>query len=202
MKIVIIGATGLVGGHIVSALENEHEVIRVGYKDGDYSVDIADINSIKKMYQKIGNFDALVSATGLVEFGPLRELSQEQWKLGFDNKLLGQINLVLEGLKHINDNGSFTLTSGIISQDPIRFGAAATTVNRGIEGFVASAALEMTNGIRINVVSPTLLEEAVENFGPYFKGFDPVPGRTVALGFVKSVEGLKNGETIEVRGVV
>lgn len=115
---------------------------------------------------------------------------------------MGQINLVMDGLKYIQDNGSFTLTSGIISQDPIRFGTAATMVNRAIEGFVASAALEMPRGIRINVVSPTVLKEAVENFGPFFKGFDPVAGSKVALGYIKSIEGLKTGQTIEVRGLV
>jgi hypothetical protein len=40
-------------------------------------------------------------------------------------------------------------------------------------------------------VSPTLLEESVESFGPFFSGFDPVPAPKAALGFIKSVEGLK-----------
>ncbi len=202
MEIIIVGATGILGKAVTDSLKINHEIIEVGLKNGAVNADITSLESIHSMYEKIGPFDALVSTTGAVHFGPLEEITQEQWQLGLNNKLMGQINLVTEGLKHINDNGSFTLTTGIISNDPIRFGTAATLVNRAIEGFVTSAALEMPRGVRINAVSPTILEESVEAFGPYFMGFDPVPASTAALGFVKSVEGLRTGEVFEIRGAI
>ena len=200
MKIIAIGATGTLGKAVVSTLKVSHEIIRVGLNEGDYNVDITDINSIKNMYERIGEFDALVSTTGVVHFGPLTDITQEQWQLGLNNKLMGQINLVMEGLKHINSGGSFTLTSGIISQDPIRYSAAATTVCSALEGFAASAALELPQGVRVNVVSPTILEESVELFGDAFAGFEPIPASVAAKAFLKSVEGAKNGETFYVRG--
>jgi len=202
MKIIIVGATGVLGKAVTETLKTNHDVIEVGLNSGDITTDITNIDSIRNMYEKAGSFDALVSTTGVVHFGPLNEITQEQWQLGLNNKLMGQINLVTEGLNYIRDNGSFTLTSGIISQDPIRFGTAATVVNRAIEGFVASAALEMPRGIRINTVSPTILKESVESFGPYFSGFDPVPASKVALGFIKSVEGLRTGLTLEIKGAI
>ena len=45
----------------------------------------------------IGNFDALVSAAGLAKFGALAELSDEDYSLGLDHKLMGQVNLVRMG---------------------------------------------------------------------------------------------------------
>ena len=153
------------------------------------------------MYDGVGAFDALVSTTGSVHFGPLEDFTQDQWKLGLNSKLMGQVNLVTEGLKHIADNGSFTLTSGILSHDPIRFGVAATMVNRAIEGFVVGASIEMPRGIRLNAVSPTLVEESVEHYGDYFHGFDPIPAAKAALGYCKSVEGLRTGHIFEVGGL-
>ena len=202
MKIIVIGATGTLGSAVTRDLEKDHEVIKVGFNSGDIHVDISDISSIRAMYEKVGDFDALVSPTGLVHFGPLTDITQEQWQLGLNNKLMGQINLVMEGLKHINSGGSFTLTSGIVSQDPIRYGVAATTVCAALEGFAASAALELPDGVRVNVVSPTILEESVELFGSAFSGFEPVPAAVAAKAFRKSVEGAKNGETLYVRGRV
>ena len=202
MKIIVVGATGVLGKAVTESLKPRHEVIEVGLNSGDLNADITELNSIRNMYEKIGAFDALISTTGVVHFGPFEEITQDQWLLGVNNKLMGQVNLVTEGLKHISDGGSFTLTTGIISQDPIRYGTAATMVCRAIEGFVASAALEMPRGIRINAVSPTILEESVESFGPFFQGFEPVPAARVALGFVKSIEGLRTGSTFEVKGIL
>ena len=42
---------------------------------------------------------------------------------------MGQINLTLIGQHLLNDNGSFTLTSGVLDRDPIRQGANAAAVN-------------------------------------------------------------------------
>lgn len=202
MKIIVVGATGTLGRAVTSELEKDHEVIKVGFNSGDIHVDISDISLIREMYEKVGDFDALVSPTGLVHFGPLEEITPEQWQLGLKNKLMGQINLVMEGLKHVNPEGSFTLTSGIVSQDPIRYGVAATTVCAALEGFAAAAALELPRSVRINVVSPTILKESVELYGSAFTGFEPVPAAVVAKAFRKSVEGAKNGETLYVRGRV
>lgn len=200
MKVIVVGATGTLGSAITSDLKNDHEVVEVGFSEGDVQVDITDFGSIKAMYQKVGAFDALVSATGAVHFGPLPDITQEQWRLGLNNKLMGQINLVMEGAKHINDGGSFTLTAGIISRDPIRYGAAATTVCSALEGFAASAALELPRGIRVNAVSPTILEESVDLFGSAFAGSEPVPAAVAAKAFRKSVEGARSGQTFTVQG--
>lgn len=200
MKIIVVGANGTLGSAITEDLKKDHEVVGVGFSKGDVQVDITDIGSIKAMYEEIGTFDALVSAAGAVHFGPLEDITQEQWMLGLNNKLMGQINLVMEGARHINDGGAFTLTAGVISKDPIRYGAAATTVCSALEGFAASGALELPRGIRVNVVSPTILEESVELFGAAFAGFEPVPAAVAAKAFRKSVDGAHSGRTFTVQG--
>lgn len=202
MKVIVVGATGTIGSAVVSELEARHEIVKVGNSNGDVQVDITSKDSIKAMYEKIGPFDALVATTGLVHFGPLQDMTADEWQLGLNSKLMGQVNLVLEGINHINENGSFTLTSGILSDEPIRFGASASMVNRALEGFVMGAAVELPKGVRINVVSPTVIEESMPAYGPYFRGFDPVSAAKAALGYSKSVEGLRTGATIRVDGQV
>jgi NAD(P)-dependent dehydrogenase (short-subunit alcohol dehydrogenase family) len=63
-----------------------------------------------------------------------------------------------------------------------------------MEGFVAGAAIELPRGIRINGVNPTVLEESMPAFGPYFVGFEPAPAARVALAYARSVDRLQTGQ--------
>ncbi|MBB72658.1 MAG: short chain dehydrogenase [Legionellales bacterium] len=198
MKIIIIGASGTIGKAIVNELQPRHDIVQVGYSSGDVQVDITDAASIQRMYETIDNIDAVVMATGKVHFAGLDEMTEQDYRLGLDNKLMGQINVVLAGLHRINDGGSFTLTSGILNRDPIQYGSSAAMVNGAIDGFVKSAALEMPRGIRINCVSPTVISEAMEGYAPYFRGYQPVTAARAALAYSKSVEGLQTGQIFTV----
>lgn len=196
MKIIVIGAEGDVGKTVCDELSGRHEIIRVGRTSGDVHADIGDRSSIEAMYRKVGKVDAVVSATGSVHFGPLTEFTEEQFMLGLWNKVMGQINVVLAGLEYVTDGGSFTLTSGVLDRDPIRMGTGAATANGAIGGFVVGAAIEMPRGLRVNVVSPGLLEASLPRYGSWFPGHMPVSSRRVGLAYAKSVEGALTGKVI------
>ena len=197
MKIVLIGSTGTIGKAVVEALSCNHDVVKVGNCGGDYQVDISSTESIKKLYDSVGNFDAVVSAAGLAKFGALAELKDEDYSLGLNNKLMGQVNLVRMGLDHINDNGSFTLTSGLLASEPMPGSAAISTVNAGLNGFTRAAALEMPRAIRINVVSPIWVTETMKKSGMDTAG--GMSAKDTARAYVESVEGSRNGEVLDVR---
>lgn len=194
MKIIIVGASGTIGQAVATALKSEHEIITVGSSSGDYQVDMTDLASIKDFYKQIKQFDALVSTAGRAPFKPVAELTNDDFAAGLANKLMGQINLVMEGLNYISEKGSFTLTTGLLNQHPVKNAALLALVNGGLEGFVRGAAIDMPKQTRINVVSPALIAESVPKIGAAFKGFVPVPAATVALSYVKSVEGLQTGQ--------
>jgi NAD(P)-dependent dehydrogenase (short-subunit alcohol dehydrogenase family) len=198
MKIIVIGGTGTIGKAVVKELAPRHEVIVAGQKNGDLQVDMMDPRSIEKMYQAAGKFDAVIVTAGNVHFGALTEMNAEHYAIGLQSKLMGQVNIVLLGLPHINDVGSFTLTSGILNQDPIRLGSSASMVNGALDGFVKSAAIEMPRGTRINAVSPTVIAEAMDAYAEYFRGFLPVPAAQAALAYSKSVEGAQTGQVYRV----
>lgn len=198
MKIIVVGGTGLIGRAVVKELAPRHEVITVGHKNGDKLVDITNRDSINKLFQDVGQFDALIATTGKVCFMDFARLKDEEYRIGINDKLMGQINLVTIGYEYIKDHGSFTLTSGILNHDPIRGGTAAAMVNGALEGFVTGAAVEMQRGVRINLVSPTVLVEVMEAYGPYFPGFEPVAAEVVARAYTKSVEGPQTGSIYRV----
>lgn len=198
MKVLIVGGSGTLGKCVVEALKDEHEVITAGRNSGDIQVDIEDTPSIASMYKQLGSFDALISTLGKAHFGPLTAITNEQFYLGLNNKLMGQVNLVMEGMKTINDKGSFTLTSGILNHEPVPLSVNAAMANGALDAFVKAAANELPRGLRINIVSPTVLQESTDVYGPFFKGYEPVAGKTVAQAYCKSLENLSTGRVFKV----
>ena len=198
MKILLIGAGGTIGSAVDKELSQRHEVIRIGRSSGDLQVDISDSASIRNLFEQTGRFDALICAAGNVNFVALGEMSEKDFALGLQDKLMGQVNLLLIGREFANDGASFTFTSGVINREPIRTGSSAALVNAALDGFVKAAAIELPRGLRVNSVSPTVLTEAMGKYAPYFRGFKSVAAADVALAYAKSVEGLHTGQTYQV----
>ncbi|MDQ7913012.1 short chain dehydrogenase [Pseudomonas sp. 102515] len=198
MKIILVGASGTLGSAIAERLGNRHELIRVGRRSGDLQVDITQPESIRALFAQVGRFDALVSAVGSVTFAPFTEMTPEAYQKGLQDKLMGQVNLVLLGQAQAAEGASFTLTTGILSEHPIAQGSSAAMVNAAVEGFVRGAAIELPRGQRLNAVSPTVLQESLGHYGDFFRGFKAVPGAEAALAYERSVEGRETGKTYRV----
>lgn len=194
MRVLVVGASGTVGKAAVSQLSRRHQIVTAGRSGADVSVDLMNEASVRQMYVGLGTIDAVVACAGHAHFGPVTAMTPVEFRKGLDDKLMGQIHLVLLGLSHISDGGSFTLTSGILDRDPVRAGANAAAVNGAIGAFVRSAAIEMPRGIRINAVSPGLLEESAQKYDGFFPGHQPVSSARVGLAYVKSVEGGLTGQ--------
>lgn len=198
MKILIVGAAGTIGKAVAEELGQRHEIVGAGRDSGSVAFDMTDPASVKTAFAAIGTVDAVVVAAGAVTFKPLPEMSPADYLFGLQNKVMGQVNVVLGGLPRVADGGSFTLTTGVLDHDPIRAGSGASMANGAINAWVAAAAIEMPRGIRINVVSPGLLEESEAALGSFFPGHIPVPGRRVARAYAKSVEGAQTGQVYSV----
>lgn len=195
---MIVGASGTLGRAIVEHLAHSHELIKVAKTQGDYQVDITSEESIKALFEKVGRVDGIISVTGNLHFSPISEMTGQGFNIGLNDKLLGQVNLALIGQNYLNEGGSITLTSGIVSQQPIKGGTNASTVNAALEGFVKSAAIELKNGQRINAISPSVVTESLDVYGPFFPGYESVPAQRVAMAFQRSIEGGLTGQTFNV----
>lgn len=198
MKILIIGGNGTIGKKVTSHFEKENKVLIAGRTSGDLTVDIADSNSIKEMFEKTGKLDAIICIAGEANWADFNKLTEEDYYIGLKSKLMGQVNLVRLGQNYLSPKGSITLSTGVLADDPVAQTASAAMVNGGIHSFVKAVALEIENGIRINVVSPDMVEDAYEKYNEAFPGHNPVPMEKVVNGYVRSVNGLGNGEIIRI----
>ena len=198
MRVLVVGASGTIGRAVVAELRERHEIVAAGRESGDIRVDITDKASIRAAFEAAGQIDAVVSAAGKVKFAPFAEMAEADYQIGLGDKLMGQVNLVLIGREFITDGGSFTLTTGMLDSDPIRLGTSASMVNGAVNAFVVAAAIEMERGLRINAVSPGVITEAMPDYAPFFRGFEPVPAARAALAYAKSVEGAQTGQVYRV----
>ncbi len=198
MKILIIGGTGTIGKKVSVHLAKKHEIVIAGRNSGDVNVDIANSKSIEAMYESIGKVDAIVCIAGEAKWAALDSMTEEDFYIGLKSKLMGQVNLVRIGQKYLNTGGSFTLSTGILADDPVVGTTSPAMVNGGIHSFVKAASLELGNSVRINVVSSGLVEDAVEKYEAYFPGHNAIPMDKVINAYVKSIEGQGNGNIITI----
>lgn len=196
MRILVVGATGTIGSAVVQALGPRHEVIAASYSSSELTVDMADRESINRLYARVGKVNAVVCTAGHAAFRPLLALTDAELGHSIAGKLLGQVNLVRLGVDSLADGGSFTLSSGLLSRQPMRGSAALSMVNAAIEGFVRAAALELPRAIRVNAVAPSWVRETLVALGS-----DPSPGvpaAKVGKTFVRCVESDMTGQVLDV----
>lgn len=79
--------------------------------------------------------------------------------------------MTLIGQNYLNDGGSITLTSGIVSEEPIH------DSQRGDRRLCSRRCEEILGKARINVVSPTYVDQSAEIFSPFVPGYESVPVR-------------------------
>ena len=195
MKIIIVGASGRIGKEVDKALSNSHDIVRVGLRSGDVQCDYTDIESVRGMFEKIGEFDSLISvAGGDSTFKSFQDLDDEDYRYGFERKLLGQIRFLRYGENTIRDNGSFVFTSGFLSHYPNPASIATGPLNAAVDAFVNNTAPMLPRGIRINVVSPAPIIE------PGQEGKGLVTAAETAKLYVQAVEGNITGQVLRAWG--
>ncbi len=196
MKILVVGATGIIGKEVANLLSRNHEVVRVGHSSGDFQVDLASKASIAGLYSRVGVIDAVVSTAGNANFAPFAQLTDEDYELALVSKLMGQVNLVRLGQDYLKDGGSFTLTSGMMAHSPIPGAVAVSMANGALQSFTRAAAQELDKGHRLNIVSPRFVKETME-----LMGMDPTSGISAAetaKAYLAAISGTANGETLDV----
>ena len=200
MKILVIGGEGTIGKKVVSFLSKKHSVITAGRKNGKIYLDLSNKESIKKLFENNVKFDAVISIAGEVIWAPFNDISQDDFYIGIKNKMMGQVNLVQIGQNYITPGGSFTLTTGILADEPVIMTTGAALVNGAIHSFVKAVVLEIKNNIRVNVISPGLVKDSEKKYGHLFPGHNIIPMEKLAETYSEIVEGDQNGQVIRLYG--
>jgi len=195
MRIIIVGASGRIGKEVDKALSGRHDIVRVGARSGDVNCDYTIPTSVRDMFDKIGEFDALISAVGGDSiFKLISDLDDQDYRYGFERKFLGQIRFLKIGESFVRDNGSFVFTSGYLSQYPNPASIATGPLNAAVDTFVKNTASLLPRGIRINVVSPAPIVE------PGQEGRGLVTALQTAKLYEEAVEGNMTGQVLRAWG--
>jgi NAD(P)-dependent dehydrogenase (short-subunit alcohol dehydrogenase family) len=199
-KVLVVGASGLLGRSIVDELGDSAEVVTASRSSCAETVDISSRESIERLFARVGQVDGLVCVAGTAPFLPWADATDDHWAHGLANKLMGQVNLARIGSGFVRDGGAIVLTTGVLSDYPIPGSAIVTTVNAAIDGFVRSAAIEIGRGVRVNAVSPGWVTETMEAMG--MDSSPGMPAAEVARIFIDLLEGDVTGQTVRaVKGV-
>jgi NAD(P)-dependent dehydrogenase (short-subunit alcohol dehydrogenase family) len=160
-KILVIGANGLLGSHIVGQLQGSNEVVQASLSASQEQVDITQTASLQKLFERTGQVDAVICTAGVADFVPWERMTEADWQHSLNNKLMGQVKVIEVGAHFVPPGGSITVTSGVLAQDPVPGSAIVTTVNAAVEGFVRAAAVELGSKIRVNAISPGWVAETL-----------------------------------------
>ncbi|MBC9797555.1 short chain dehydrogenase [Sinomicrobium weinanense] len=198
MKILIIGAHGTIGKRITERLSGKHEVITAGRNSGDLRVDLTSKKSIQDLFEQVKGLDACLCTAASGAMDNFRSLTELDLLINMKGKLLGQVNTVLIGQHYLNDNGCFTLTSGIFADRPSKGVTGGGMISGALHSFVLSAAVELERGLRVNVVSPGMAEDSAADFSRFFPDLKPVGMGRIVDAYVETIEKDNTGEIIRV----
>ena len=186
-KIIVVGATGKLGRVVVEGLRKDYEVIRAGRSGPDLKIDAFDFESVSDIFASVGPFDGLVSCIGGTPFKTFEELTMDDFAAGLSTKCFSQLNLAKAAIPFLSENGSITLTSGIIGDEPIIAGSCAAAANGALNMCVSTLAAEYAGKLRINVVSPSIIENSVDHYGMLFDGFEPSSNESIIHAYRRTI---------------
>lgn len=195
-KIIVVGASGTLGRAISTNLEQSHNVVRAGRSCADLTLDAASPDQLNSALDAFGKFDALVSCIGSVPFTPFQDTSPEDFNQGLLNKFGHQANLVRAALPYLSEGGSITLTSGILAEEPLVGASCAAAANMALHGFTMAIAAEQLGKVRINCISPSVVEESVEKYGAFFDGFPVTKMPDLVTAYRRSIFGPITGQVV------
>ncbi|NVO08928.1 MAG: short chain dehydrogenase [Bacteroidales bacterium] len=198
MKILLVGGKGTIGKKVKERLELNHQVIIAGKNSGDITFNLEESISIKKLFDTIGQVDAIVSIAGEAKWDRFENLTEDDYYIGIRSKLMGQVNLVRIGKDYLSKGGSITLTSGILADEPEFMTTSAAMVNGAIHSFVKAVTLELDT-IRVNVVCADVVEDSFEKYKIFFPGHTPLPMNKIVNGYIKCIEGKIRGEIVRIK---
>jgi NAD(P)-dependent dehydrogenase (short-subunit alcohol dehydrogenase family) len=194
MKVIVIGATGIIGGAVVKALSPRHQVVGVS-RNSTPRGDLEDPASIEALFRSITDFEAVVCCAGNAVFKPFAELIDQDFEFSLDSKLMGQVRVVRAALARMKAGGSVTVTSGTAGQRPSPGSTLFSLINAGLEAFVRAIALEDTHGVRVNAVCPPWVDETLARLK--MQAAEHLPAAQVAKAYVAAIEGKHHGEILD-----
>lgn len=120
-------------------------------------VDMTDLSSVERWAENLPNIDHLVISASSAAHGAFADLEETAVRGMFDSKFFGPYRIAKAALGKINDGGSITFFSGVLSRRPGMNCSGLGAVNGAVESLCYGLALELGPRIRVNCVSPGMI---------------------------------------------
>jgi SDR family mycofactocin-dependent oxidoreductase len=121
---------------------------------------------------ELGRLDVVCANAGILSFGPLWELTDEQWQDMIDINLTGvwhTVKAVVPTLIDQGEGGSIILTSSVAGLKGFGYVGAYSAAKHGVVGLMRTLLNEVSaHNIRVNCVNPTTVDtDMIQNPAAY-----------------------------------
>jgi NAD(P)-dependent dehydrogenase (short-subunit alcohol dehydrogenase family) len=154
---VIVGARDLKKAAEAAATVKVAEAVRI---------DVTDEQSIVSGLQSAGQIDHIIILTSAYHNVPVTQLDRDATELAFEAKVIGPMLVAKHAAGILPPTGSMILFSGVTAWEP-QPGFAVTGITNGAVAFAASALARELAPIRVNAVSPGIIDSGSwDRLGP------------------------------------
>ena len=152
-KIVIVGATGVLGSRLAAQLSNAGAQVAAVVRDPSLLdsttvtqhaiADLTDTASLSAALTALAPFDGVINAAGVVAFGNIAELDDATLTQLFAINAIAPIVMLRESSKHINEGGFFANLTAVVAQQPMAGMAAYSASKAAAWGAMIAATREL-----------------------------------------------------------
>ena len=188
---VVTGASKGIGAAIAKALAAEGASVVVNYASSKQGADavVAEIGKaggkavavkgdvskaaeakaiVDAAIKHFGHLDVLVNNSGVYEFKPLEDITEEHFRQEFDVNVLGLLLTTQAAAKHLGEGGSIVNIGSLVTRISPPASAVYTGTKGAVDAITGVLARELgPRRIRVNTVSPGM----VETEGTHAAGF-------------------------------
>ncbi|MBY5406308.1 glucose 1-dehydrogenase [Rhizobium laguerreae] len=142
----VVEAIGAAGGKAIAV---QGDVSKAGEAQG--LVDAA--------IKEFGKLDVLVNNSGVYEFAPIGDVTEEHYRRMFDVNVLGVLLTTQAAAKHLGEGGSVINISSVVTSLGLPASAVYTGTKGAVEGINSVLAKELgPRKIRVNAILPGMVE--------------------------------------------
>lgn len=204
---VVTGASKGIGAGIAKALAAEGASVVVNYASSKASADAVvteigkaggkavavqgDVSKagdaqaiVEAAVKHFGRLDVLVNNSGVYEFKPLEEITEEHFRHQFDVNVLGLLLTTQAAAKRLGEGGSVINIGSLVSRSFTPASAVYAGTKGAVDTITAVLARELgPRKIRVNAVNPGMVEtEGTHAAGVIGSDFETVARESTPLG--------------------